>query len=356
MDSAIATTPSAEQTMKKSVPNHQRPLALESLETRAMMAGNIDVSVVNGSLVIQGDELSNAVTIQQQAPGTFRIVTFQLDGAPTLINGSSDNDQTFSGVTADVNITMAGGNDSIRLNGATSPALIPRNLNVNGGAGSDHLTASVRVGQTQGGYVIVRNTGLTLNDSSVPKNLVTSGDSISLGNVVVGGDVSVTGRPIDDSVVMAGLQARNVSVETGGGRDTVRLVERCQIAGDVRILTGDGEDHVRIGSLTAANLTINLGPFAPTTPSAGIGHVSIFGQTNIQHVVRITGSEGPDNMTIAGLHAGDAIFAWLGAGNDRLTISNSSSPSATLRGGAGFDKLFLGEGNAIDEIDQTGFE
>jgi hypothetical protein len=342
--------------MKKRDSLSRRRLSIESLESRTLMAGNVTASVVSGSLVVQGDDLSNAVTIQQTSPGTFRLVTFQIDGAPTLINGSSDNDQTFSGVTADVNIAMAGGNDQVRINAVNGPALIGRNFNVNGGTGVDNLNATVRVGQTQGGYVIVRNTFMNLVDSSVPKNLVTSGDSISLSNVVVGGDVTVTGRAVDDSVAMARLQARSVSVETGGGRDTVRLVEGSQIAGDVRILTGDGEDFVRIGSLSAANLTINLGRFAPSTPSAGIGHVSIFGQTNIRHVVRITGSERADNMTIDGLHAGDAFFAWLSAGNDRLTIKNSSSPKATLRGGDGFDKLFLGSGNAIDEIDQTGFE
>jgi len=342
--------------MKKTESSLRRRLAVETLEGRTLMAGNVTASVISGSLVVQGDDLSNAVTIQQTSPGTFRLVTFQIDGAPTLINGSSDNDQTFSGVTADVTISMAGGNDQVRINGVDAPALIARNLNVNGGTGVDNLNASVRVGQTQGGYVIVRNTFMNLVDSSVPKNLVSSGDSISLSNVVVGGDVTITGRPVDDSVVMGGLSARSVSVDTSGGRDTVRLVERSKIVADVRILTGDGEDHVLIGSLNAANLTINLGPFAPSTPSAGIGHVSIFGQSNIQHEVRITGSEGPDNMSIDGLHAGDAFFAWLSTGNDRLTIKNSSSPSALLRGGDGFDKLILGSGNAIDQIDQNGFE
>jgi len=342
--------------MRNHISNSRRRLSLESLESRTLMAGNINVSVVNGSLFIEGDNLSNAVTIQQRAPGVFRIVTFRTDGEPTLINGSSDNDQLFFGATLDVNVTMAGGNDQVRLFGVTSPALIGRNLNVNGGTGVDNLNAAVRVGQSQGGYLIVRNTYMNLNDSSVPRNLVASGDSLDLGNVVVGGDVTITGRPIDDSIRMSGLQAASLSVDTGGGRDQVKVVGGSRIAGDVRIVTGDGEDHVQIGSLSAANLTINLGPFAPSTPSAGIGHVSIFGESHIQHEVRITGSEGPDDMTIDGLHAGDAFFVWLSSGNDRLTISNSVSPKATLRGGTGFDKLILGEGNAIDEIDQTGFE
>ena len=333
-----------------------RRLTVESLESRAMLAGNVGVSVVNGNLVVQGDEFSNGVTIQSRGSGTYRIVTFLFEGEPTRINGSSDNDQLFFGATADVNVTMAGGNDRVRLVGLNSPALIGRNLNVNCGAGDDQLEAAVRVGQSQGGYVIVRNASMNLGDSVVPKNLVVSGDSLDLSNVVVGGDVTVTGRAIDDSIIMRTLRARNLYLDSGAGVDQVKLIARSQIAGDVRILTGEGDDRVQIGSLSAANLTIDLGPFAPSTSIAETASVSIYGQSNIEHDVRITGSEERDDMTIDGLHAGDAFFAWLGDGNDRLAISNSSSPKATLRGGNGFDKLILGEGNSIDEIDQTGFE
>jgi hypothetical protein len=342
--------------MRKLAQRTNRRLSVESLEGRAMMAGNITASVSGGSLNVQGDNVSNGVAIEQTAPNTFRVRTYSLGGAATLLNGSTDNIQTFFGVTTDVNITMQGGYDEVRvqhLNGGV--ARIGRNLNIDGGGWSDNVNVQALVGRSTGGFLIVKNATLVLSNSAVPKNLVLSNGACLCNNVTVDGAVSIFGTEEDDQVTLDALTAASLTIETLGGRDSVHLASKPQIAGNVNIYTGQGEDAVQIGSLSAQGLLIDLGPMNPSTSSNGTA-VSIFGQSNIRHEVRINGSEGPDNMSIDGLHVADTFFASLGAGNDRLSISNSSSSEAVLDGGDGFDKLTLGSGNSLGQVNQSGFE
>lgn len=344
--------------MKNNVPKLRRRPVLETLESRTLLAGNVTASVVNDSLMVDGDEFSNGVAIEQTSPNTFRVRTYPLGGSPTLLNGSTTTIQTFSGVTNDINVYVRAAYDEVSVNHLNGgPATIGRNLSIAGGLQATSARIQAHVGQTQGGYLLVRDAAVNISNSVVPKNMsFTFVSGVDANNINVGGQVNIRGTALSNTVALDALRAASLTIDTGNGRDLVRLASNPQVTGDVQISTGDGEDFVRIGSLSAANLAINLGRFANSTPSGGVGHVSIFGRSNIQHEVRITGSEGSDDMTIDGLHAGDAFFAWLSTGNDRLAISNSSSAAAVLRGGEGFDKLLLGSGNAFDELDQTGFE
>jgi hypothetical protein len=342
--------------MKTLAPRTIRTLGVENLECRAMLAGNVTASVVDGSLHVQGDSLSNGVAIEQTAPNTFRVRAYSLGGAPTLLNGSTDKIQTFFGVTTDVNVAVQSGYDEVtvkHLNGGA--ATIGRNLNIDGGGWADNVRVQALVGRSQGGFLIVRNATLGLTNSAVPKNFLLSNGGCLCNKVTVSGAVSIIGTEGDDQITLDALTAASLTIQSLGGRDAVRVANQPRIAGNVNIYTGLGEDAVRIGSLSAQNLNIQLGPFGPSTPSNAI-HLSIFGQSTVQQEVRITGGEGPDNVSIDGLHVNDVLFASLAEGDDRLAISNSSSPEAVLDGGDGFDKLTLGSGNDFGQVNQTGFE
>lgn len=342
--------------MRKLTPRMNRTPGVENLECRAMLAGNVTATVVNGSLNVQGDNLSNGVAIEQTAPNTFRVRTYSLGGTPTLLNGSIDNIQTFFGVTTDVNVGVQSGYDEVtveHLNGGA--ARIGRNLNIDGGGWKDNVRVQALVGRSQGGFLIVRNASLVLTNSAVPRNFVLSNGGCLSNNVAVSGAVSIVGTEDDDQITLEALAAASLSIQSLGGRDAVRVAHQPRIAGNVNISTGLGEDAVRVGSISAQNLNIQLGPFGPSTPSNAV-NLSIFGRSNIQQDVRITGGEGPDNMSIDGLHVNDVLFALLGEGNDHLAISNSSSSEAVLDGGDGFDKLTLGSGNSLGQVNQTGFE
>jgi hypothetical protein len=106
-----------------------RTLKVEPLEGRAMLAGNVTVSVSGGNLIITGDNRDNAVLVQQGANSGDYVVTgfdfadFGGSGAsgPTTIKGGSSTFVDFGGtsarivhgVTRNVIIDMKGGNDSL---------------------------------------------------------------------------------------------------------------------------------------------------------------------------------------------------------------------------------------------------
>src|SRR5688572_22685435 len=64
-----------------------RKLWLESLENRALLAGNVSVSVDGNVLTIVGDDRGNGVSIQQLDHNRFFVTGFALNGSNTTING-----------------------------------------------------------------------------------------------------------------------------------------------------------------------------------------------------------------------------------------------------------------------------
>src|SRR5262245_51143817 len=79
---------------------NRRKFFMESLEPRAMLAGNVDVFVSGGTLFVRGDNADNIVLIQDEGGGTYSVLGLDAadldltdDGfaaGPTLINGDDD--------------------------------------------------------------------------------------------------------------------------------------------------------------------------------------------------------------------------------------------------------------------------
>src|SRR5262245_43598107 len=105
-----------------------RTLAVERLEERRLLAGNVTASVVNGNLVVSGDSASNDVVIAQTPSG---IVVLGQPG--TTINGGASF--TAVGVTGDVRVTLGGGNDTLQ-----AAVAVPRDLTIDLGSGDDAVT------------------------------------------------------------------------------------------------------------------------------------------------------------------------------------------------------------------------
>jgi len=66
-----------------------RKLWVESLENRALLAGNVSVSVSDGTLFITGGSAGNGVSVQQLNSGRYYITGFNVSGGNTTVNGSS---------------------------------------------------------------------------------------------------------------------------------------------------------------------------------------------------------------------------------------------------------------------------
>jgi len=137
-------------------------------------------------------------------------------------------------------------------------------------------------------------------------------------------------------------------VDTLSGGDAIRLTEKPTIRGDVLIDTGEGNDGIALGSLTANNVEINL--------AAGNDGLQTWGRSHILHEARIFGGEGSERVLLDGFDTDDALLVWVYSEDDRLEIKNTTTPRAVLGGGPGMDALIVGSGNAIGSIEQTGFE
>jgi len=62
-----------------------RRLSIEALEGRAMLAGNVAVSVSSGNLFIRGDNAGNGVYVEQVGSGKYSVTGFTWDGGATKI-------------------------------------------------------------------------------------------------------------------------------------------------------------------------------------------------------------------------------------------------------------------------------
>ena len=92
----------------------RRILAVESLERRAMLAGNVTASVVGGNLIIRGDDAGNGVLVQQEAgTGNYSVTGFDFAGSTTKINGTADGTAHLHGVTGNIDIDLKKGNDAL---------------------------------------------------------------------------------------------------------------------------------------------------------------------------------------------------------------------------------------------------
>lgn len=158
-----------------------RKLGLETLETREVCAGNVNVFVdAAGVLQIAGDSLRNAVQVQDTGFNVYRVEG--LDG--TKINGSVS--RTLAVPADKIKVNLGAGNDRFALVNSTIKA-----LNIDTAQGSDFV-----------GVV-----GTTITGSA---NITTGTDSQADSDLVALADAHVMG---------------NLTVKLGGGHDTFSLVD-----------------------------------------------------------------------------------------------------------------------------------
>lgn len=104
-----------------------------------MMAGDVWASVNGGDLVINGNDASNGIVVNQTGPTTFAVSGSWVNGA-TAVNGSYST-RYFSNVTRAIKVDLRGGNDVFRIggNGEFNRNILPVDLSVKGGSGNDKI-------------------------------------------------------------------------------------------------------------------------------------------------------------------------------------------------------------------------
>jgi hypothetical protein len=160
------------------------PFRVDVLESRRLLSGDVLAKVIDGKLLLLGDNQDNAVVINDDglASEQFRLTA----SGGTTINGSAEP-VVLSGVTRGIAVRLQGGADSITLDGITAGGKSGVSLNGSGGADTIRILNSAITGRTKiragGGDDVIELTGSTFADRF---DLNTSGghNSLLLGGAV----------------------------------------------------------------------------------------------------------------------------------------------------------------------------
>ena len=156
--------------------------AVEHLEDRSVLAGNVLASVAGGNLFLIGDASANQLEITRVGANNVQITS--LDG--TTINGQA-GPITLNNVRTGITAVLGGGDDVLELTGAssTSPFEVLGNAMINSGEGNDTITLTNF--STRGSLVLMTQGG-------------------------------------DDTITADGLQVQNPAIiHTGAGEETVSI-------------------------------------------------------------------------------------------------------------------------------------
>jgi hypothetical protein len=292
-----------------------------------LLAGDVMVSVVGGTLRIEGDGEANKIMIASGAEAGSFVVT-GLDG--TNLEGASDP-ITLTGVR-NIRVNLGEGNDLA----AVVDASVRGNLSIQTGVGDDR----VLVGTGEGAAELV---GVLPDDLSVSVR--------GLLNVNTNGGL--------DHVVVDDTTASLLSVDSGEDNDVVSLgstaplgdsTARVSVGHGVHINLGQADDELNIDQLTARGAIIARGGAGDNTINASLtkaAAMAVFGDGGVDSVTLID-----MHVRHLGIHTGagsdivdtrDSVFTSLGIslgdGNDTLTTANLEANIALLSGGTGEDTL-----------------
>jgi FKBP-type peptidyl-prolyl cis-trans isomerase len=270
----------------------------QQLESRQLLAGNVNVTLQGDILQINGDFADNEIHVTGISNGRAQV--FGLGG--TTINGGNSGFVS-SGPVRNVSMQMGNGDDSVTVENLVLSGFIDVDL----GVGNDSLTLR---------HMNVRS-------------------------------LNVNGRAGDDVIQIHSVYSRDyIIIQTHEGDDTISITSMATNRG-VLIDTGDGADTIAIGHFGArANVVVNTGGgndrvvltgpyFASTSQfSLGSGHDTFIvmpqlssSTANFGKQLRVFAGDGNDSVFLGpGTSARRSVSLDGGPGNDSLGI-----PGASLR-------------------------
>lgn len=344
-----------------------RLLALENLESRQVLAGNVLASVVGGSLIIEGDAADNGVLLRAAADGGVEVVGTATAGGATTINGSID---PFVATTIKVgtSIDLGAGNDTLAISkDATVDAAVSALVAAAAAGTNVSAAASLQAGSqlNLGKTVSVRlGDGDDVALINVKTQLVLSVDG-GVGNDVIGvqgssvGKLRIAADPLSDVggndtvQISGGTSVRtSVSITTGAGDDTVHVGGGSSLGNHLLVLTGAGNDKVNLGA--AADSRLNVKGHVTLDTGAGDDVVALTNLANRAHLNVITGA-GNDTLGITASSL-DKLMASLGDGDDTVNLTASTLKKASFFGGLGDDTFNAGVDSTIRHLVRLEFE
>lgn len=288
-----------------------RPLRFEQLEDKRLLAGDVTVSVVEGALVITGDEEGNQIAVSSgDEAGEF--VIQGLDG--TLLHlageeGEGSSELTVTGVRYGLHFAMGDGDDSV----AITNARIRGNVVIHTGQGDD----DVAIGITE----------------AVPAETLAA--AVAEGGVAIAGSLIIRTGEGDDTVALGGQVEEETPelVEEEPEATPALRVGHTLVAG-----LGGGDDSFSADSVLARFATVVEG---------GTGADTIDLARARTKVLTLLGGGGDfaDTIGLSDVYASIATLG-AGAGNDTVEILDSAFGVLTVRTGNGDDTVSIGNTKA----------
>ncbi len=351
--------------MKRSKPQ----LQFENLETRKLMAGDLQAFVSEGSLFIQGDDADNGVLISEVSDGEYEVRGLDHGGDMTLINGNKW--QTFTGVKDDIEVALGEGNDRLLIDNSeqtdviyggeapvTAPTEVPDDLRIYMNGGDDEVDIrSTNVGDdlylyTHGGADDVRLSSVVASDRMyvyTSSRFNDGADSVEFYHAHAYGSWQVGTGVGDDSVEFNAMNRAhgNLTVNTGNGDDQVYVTDtsvwyaHLETKGDFDVSTGRGDDYVFIRGLEAvsdADITTGEGQDQVTVNNSSVGFShDAWNDDMLTGSLNIDAGEDRDFVYLYDTRAANDIDVDLGEGDNVTWIGDLT---------AGIPRQFGGETQA----------
>ena len=268
------------------------PAAVERLEDRTLLSGNVLVELVGGNVVITGDAQDNSVAISI-VNGNVRL--HGLSG--TQINGSADpfilvpNGSTLN---ADVVAHLGAGSDTLII----SPGItFGGRVHLDGGAGDDDIgldsaalagRLTIRTGEGDDGVNLVN---LTAQDGVRVQN--ESGDLlVNVDGGSVAGEFSIHSGVGDADIVLDSVAVEHAAIiKTLRGTTNVAIIDG-DFGDQLSILTGAGNDFVFIDPTTVdSTARVSLG--------TGVDSLVMEGTNQLRGATVVYGGDGGDSLRLA---------------------------------------------------------
>ena len=305
-------------------PNRQR-LAIESLEQRQALAGNVVAVFTEGTLSILGDDAANGVTIiYDVATKTHRVHGSDAGGQPTSINGElgSPLPPTFAGVK-NIHVRLGLGDDRLDFGAADQvyTGLAKGKLTIEMGSGNDEVTL-----------------GKAGNDPSHTTDVlhrlyVNKGIHVDLGE---GNDVlkAANLKTNKSLVVMAGDGNDNIQfvTEFTPTGQTEPILFPLQIKGNLHVHLGAGDDQATLQHSIVGQHVRVLDP-------QGVSIIKVC-YVALNEKLEIVTGHADDDVTLDFVRADD-LQLQTNAGNDDVKIDHSRFKRMNVRMGNGSDDLIL---------------
>jgi large repetitive protein len=250
-------------------------LAIERLEERTLLTGNVVAHVVAGNLFISGDNKNNEIALQSTTGGALQLSS--LDGTTTINGGSGPF--TTSSVTGGVVITFGSGNDVLQVGGSSTVTSLPHGLLIILGNGSDQVQ--------------IENTSIGGSVTILGGN---GGDTIAVGSPSTTSDVSIGG---------------SLGIFGGNGADTIAVFD-ADIAYNLIMTDGNGDDHLQVG------FDEGLGIIGEN--ESATGHV------NVGQNLWIMVGNGLDHIAVADVDVTGNLDVLCGNGSDEVLLGAAHTP------------------------------